>query len=70
LKKKKNKESTFKPVYNNHPWDSKKVAVVEKCSLFRGWSLKITFNTEKLGRSLFRSGVQLQSNLCTVKEEE
>ncbi len=39
---------TVKPVYNGHPWDSKKVAVVQKWSLFRGW----TVNIEKLGIKL------------------
>ncbi len=29
---------TFKPVYNDHPWDPKIVAVVDKWSLFRGHS--------------------------------
>jgi hypothetical protein len=36
-------------VYNGHPWDSKKVAVVQKWPLFRGWSLKIIINIKKLG---------------------
>jgi hypothetical protein len=36
-----------KPVYNGHPRDSK-VAVVQKWSLFRVWSFKITINIEKL----------------------
>ncbi len=40
---------TVKPVYNGHPWDSKKVAVVQKWPLFRGWSLKIIINIKKLG---------------------
>jgi len=41
--------STVKPVYNDHPWDPKIVAVVDRWSLFRGhlcykktnWDLKI-----------------------------
>ncbi len=28
---------TVKPVYNDHPWDQKIVAVVDKWSLFRGY---------------------------------
>ena len=28
--------STVKPVYNDHPWDPKIVAVVDRWSLFRG----------------------------------
>jgi hypothetical protein len=36
---------TIKPVYNGQPWDSK----VQKRPLFRGWSLKIITNIEKLG---------------------
>ena len=28
--------STVKPVYNDHPWDSKIVAVVDRWLLFRG----------------------------------
>ena len=28
--------STVKPVYNDHPWDPKMVAVVDRWSLFRG----------------------------------
>jgi hypothetical protein len=27
---------TVKPVYNDHPWDRKKVVVVQRWSLFRG----------------------------------
>ncbi len=29
-------QSTVKPVYNDHPWDQKKVVVVPRWSLFRG----------------------------------
>ena len=36
---------TFKPVYNDHPWNSKIVVVVDRWSLFRGhlckWDLKM-----------------------------
>ena len=31
-----NSINTVKPVYNNHPWDPKIVAVVDSWSLFRG----------------------------------
>jgi hypothetical protein len=41
-------ECTVKPVYNRHPWDSKKVAVAQKWVVFRGWTIKI----EKLGITL------------------
>ena len=30
------KTYTVKPVYNDHPWDPKIVAVVDRWSLFRG----------------------------------
>jgi len=40
---------TVKPVYNGHPWDSKKVAFVQKWPLFRGWSLKIIINIDHTG---------------------
>ena len=33
--------NTAKPVYNGHPWDPKKVAVVHRWSLCRGFSIKI-----------------------------
>ena len=33
---KKNFNRTVKPVYNDHPWDPKIVAVVDRWSLFRG----------------------------------
>ncbi len=31
--------NTVKPVWNDHPQDPKFVAVVDRWSLFRGWSL-------------------------------
>jgi len=38
-------EHTVKLVYNDHPWDPKFVAVVDRWSLFRGsfmlWKLKL-----------------------------
>jgi hypothetical protein len=41
-----------KSVYNDHPWDSKKVAIVQKWMLFRVGSLRITFSIGKLGIAL------------------
>ena len=55
-------EITVKPVYNDHPWDPKIVAAVDRWSLFRGhlcykrtnWDLKIVV---VVGRwSLFGGG--------------
>ncbi len=40
--------STVKRVYNRPPLGLKKVAIVEKWLLFRGWSLKSTINIKKL----------------------
>jgi hypothetical protein len=37
-----------KPVYNNHPWDPKKVAVVHRWLFCRGFSIKIGINISKL----------------------
>jgi hypothetical protein len=34
-------DSTVKPVYNGHPWDSKKAAVVQRWPVFGGFSIKI-----------------------------
>ncbi len=47
--------STVKLVYNDHPWDPKKVAVVDRWSLFSGhlcskslkWDLKIVVVTDR-----------------------
>jgi hypothetical protein len=36
--------STVTPVYNNHPWDPKIVAVVDRWSLFRGILYYTNFN--------------------------
>ena len=33
--------NTVKPVYNGHPWDPKKVAVVQSWSVLQGFSIKI-----------------------------
>ena len=40
---------TVKPVYNNHPWDSKIVAIVHKWSPFRGFSIKIAIGFSLAG---------------------
>jgi hypothetical protein len=34
-------EYTVKPVYNGHPWDPQKVAVVQSWPVFTGFSIKI-----------------------------
>ncbi len=47
-----NKEIHSNLYTNNHPCDPKNVIVVQKWLLFRGWSLKITINIEKLGITL------------------
>jgi hypothetical protein len=36
-------KNIVKPEYSGHPWDHKKVAVVQRWSLFRGWSKKGLF---------------------------
>jgi hypothetical protein len=41
--------NTVKPVYNGQPWDSKKLAVVQKWPLSRGWSWKVTIYFGWLG---------------------
>ncbi len=41
--------STVKPVYNGQHWDSKKLAVVQKLPLSRGWSWKVTIYFSWLG---------------------
>ncbi len=41
-----------KPVYNGHPWDSKKVAVGQKWSLFTVYSYKTAIRFGKLGLRL------------------
>jgi hypothetical protein len=40
---------TVKPVYNNQPWDSKKLAIVKKWPLFKGCPSKFTLSFGKLG---------------------
>jgi hypothetical protein len=35
------KKGTVKPVYNGHPWDPKKAAVVQSWPVFTGFSIKI-----------------------------
>jgi hypothetical protein len=41
--------STVKPVYNGHPWDPKKVAVVKRWPLFKGSSYKTSMDLGCLG---------------------
>ena len=56
------KLSTVKPVYNDHPWDPKIVAVVDRWSLFKGrlyskspiWDLKMVIVIDRW--SLFGGG--------------
>ena len=43
-------QSTVKPVYKNHPWDPKKVAVVHRWSFCRGFSIKIGIKISKLAQ--------------------
>jgi len=51
-----------KPVYNDHPWDSKIVAVIDRWTLFKGdfsnkysnWDFKMVVVVDRL--SLFRGG--------------
>ncbi len=56
------KDNTVKPVYNDHPWDPKIVAGVDKWFLFRGSVFYKNFNwafqmVAFVGRwSLFRGG--------------
>ncbi len=45
-------KSTVKPVYNVHPWDPPKVAVVHRWSLCRGSSIKIGIKISLAGISL------------------
>ncbi len=44
--------STVKPVYNDHPWDPQKVAVVHRLLLCRGFSNKSAINVRLAGLSL------------------
>jgi hypothetical protein len=39
---------TVKPVYNDHPWDPPKVAVVQRWSVFGGFSIKIGIKISKI----------------------
>ena len=44
--------STVKPVYNGHPWDPKKVAVVQSWLVFTGFSIKIGIKSSLAGLRL------------------
>jgi hypothetical protein len=53
------KVSTVKPVYNSHPWNPPKVAVVQRWPVFRSFAIKIgiRINLAVADRwPLFRSG--------------
>ncbi len=64
--------NTVKPVYNNHPWDPKIVAVVDRWSLFRGQLCNKSFSRDQkmvvvIDRwSLFVGGRYLRFD-CTFK---
>ncbi len=63
---------TVKPVYNDHPWDRKMVAVVDRWSLFRGHLcnkstkrvLKMMVITDRW--SLFRGGCYLRFDCISL----
>ncbi len=44
--------STVKPVYNGHPWDPKKVAVVQSWPVLGGFSIKIVLKISLAGLGL------------------
>jgi hypothetical protein len=43
---------TVKPVYNGHPWDPKKVVVVQSWPVFTGFSIKIGIKSSLAGLRL------------------
>jgi len=43
---------SIEPVYNNHPWDPKIVAVVDRWSLVLGFSIKIAIKFGLAGQRL------------------
>jgi hypothetical protein len=47
-----NKTNTVKLVYNDQPWDSKKLSVVMRWSVFRGFSIQIGLTISMVGLSL------------------
>ncbi len=53
------KETTVKPVYNGHNWDSTKVAVVQRWSLFGGFYKKYYFKDNNSGSCSMRSMIML-----------
>jgi hypothetical protein len=44
--------TTVKPVYNGHPWDPKKVAVVQRWPVFEGFSINIGIKINLAGLHL------------------
>ena len=52
---------TVKPVYNNQPWDSKKLAIVKKWPLFKGCPSKFWQAGDQAGRCRQVVVVQRQS---------
>jgi hypothetical protein len=46
------KPSTVKPVYNGHPWDPKKAAVVQRWPVLEGFSIKIGIKINLAGLCL------------------
>jgi hypothetical protein len=68
------KRSTVKLFFNNHSWYPKKAAIVQRWSLFRGFSVKIDINIDLAGFmlaifegwSLFRVGRQHRFD-CTFE---
>ncbi len=45
-------DCTVKPVYNGHPWDPKKLAVVDRWPLLIGFSIKIAIEFDLAGLRL------------------
>jgi hypothetical protein len=43
---------TVKPVYNGHPWDPKKAAVVQRWPVLEGFSIKIGIKINRAGLRL------------------
>jgi hypothetical protein len=46
------KVDTVKPVYNGHPWDPKKVAVIQSWPVVTGFSIKIGIKSSLAGLRL------------------
>ncbi len=45
-------QNTVKPVYNGHPWDPQKAAVVQRWPVFEGFSIKIGIKSNLAGLRL------------------